>query len=174
VIDSSDTEDATAPPALVATFAGRLPGLGGSGETTWIVTHRPFWYAARHGKRLTDGTTNATERAAARSADLTGVGLVLSGHVHDFTSMSFGPARPPQLIVGTGGDVLETGDLPPPVVGAPVVDGLPAKVFSMGRFGYFLFDRHGREWVGGFHDLSDNLIARCRLSARSLRCVAVK
>jgi hypothetical protein len=174
VVDSSDTEDATAPPALVATFAGRLAGLGGSGETTWIVTHRPFWYAARHGKRLADGTTNATERAAAHSADLTGVGLVLSGHVHDFTSMSFGHARPPQLIVGTGGDVLEAGDLPPPVTGAPVVDGMTAKVFSMGRFGYFLFDRHGREWIGGFHDLSDNLIARCRLSERSLRCVAVK
>jgi hypothetical protein len=51
---------------------------------------------------------------------------------------------------------------------------MSAKVFSMGRFGYFLFDRHGREWVGGFHDLSDSTIARCRLSARALRCVAVR
>jgi hypothetical protein len=101
------------------------------------------------------------------------VQLVLSGHVHDFTAMDFGETRPPQLIVGTGGDVLESGDKPPPVTGSPVVDGLAAQSFSMGRFGYFAFDRHGRDWVGGFHDLTDRLVASCRLHDRSLKCEAV-
>jgi hypothetical protein len=175
VVDSSDTDDKAAPAGLVAAFSTRLEGLRHGGrEPTWIVTHRPFWYAARKGNRLTEGTINATERAASRRADMNDVSLVLSGHVHDFTSLDFGPARPPQLIVGTGGDVLEKGDLPPPVIGSPVVGGLPAKAFSMGRFGYFLFDRHGAEWVGGFHDLSDAVIARCRLRARSLSCIAAK
>jgi hypothetical protein len=173
IIDSSDTDDKAAPADRVAAFSARLAGLNHQNrrEPAWIVTHRPFWYAARKGKSLTDGGVNATERAAARNADLAGVELVLSGHKHDFTSLDFGRARPPQLIVGTGGDVLEKGDLPPPVTGAARVDGLPAQVFNMGRFGYFLFDRRGDEWVGGFHDLSDALIARCRLGARSLRCV---
>jgi len=173
IVDSSDTDDRAAPAELVAAFSARLAGLAhrDTREPAWIVTHRPFWYAARKGRSLTDGIINATERAAALKADMAGVELVLSGHVHDFTSLDFGRARPPQLIVGTGGDVLEKGDLPPPVMGVPRVDGLPAKVFSMGRFGYFLFDRRGDEWVGGFHDLSDALIARCRLGPRSLRCV---
>lgn len=173
VVDSSDTDDKAAPAAGVAAFSARLAGLGHQSrpEPAWIVTHRPFWYAARKGKSLSDGGINATERGAARKADLAGVELVLSGHVHDFTSLDFGRARPPQLIVGTGGDVLEKGDLPPPVTGRVRVDRLPAEVFSMGRFGYFLFDRRGDEWVGGFHDLSDALIARCRLGPRSLRCV---
>ena len=118
--------------------------------------------------------TNATERAAARQTPLGNVTLVLSGHIHDFTSMDFAGARPAQWIVGTGGDVLAKGDLPPPVTGSPVVDGLPATTFSMGRFGYVLLDRHGDEWVGGFHDLSDALIARCRLRGRALSCVAAK
>ena len=164
MVDSADTEDATAPADKVAAFTARLGILKENrGRPAWIVTHRPFWFAARRGDVLVDGVTNATERAAAKDADLTGVQLVLSGHVHDFTAMEFGAGRPPQLIVGTGGDLLESGDKPPPLIGSTVVDDLPTQAFSMGRFGYFVFDRHGREWLGGFHDLTDRLVARCRL-----------
>lgn len=174
VVDSSDTNDDAAPPALVAAFGARLEGLRQfpRGEAAWIVTHRPLWFAQRRGDRLSDGVVNATERAAARKADLANVALVLSGHKHDFTSLDFAGRRPAQLIVGTGGDVLDAHDLPPPVIGSPVVDGLPARTFNMGRFGYVLLDRRAVEWVGGFHDLSDALIARCRLRARALTCVA--
>jgi hypothetical protein len=174
IVDSADTEDASAPPDKVTAFAARLAGLneGRRAEPLWIVTHRPFWYAARTGDSLTDGIVNATERAAASAADLSAVQLVLSGHVHDFTSLDFAGARPPQLIVGTGGDLLEEGDSPPPVSGEPLVDGMPADAFSMGRFGYFVFDRRGDEWVGGFHDLSDRLVNRCRLRGRVLKCIA--
>ncbi|HEY7851414.1 MAG TPA: metallophosphoesterase [Caulobacteraceae bacterium] len=174
VVDSSDTQDFAAPADRVAVFTARLGILAKvRGEPAWIVTHRPFWFAARRGDTLVDGLVNATERAAASGAHLDDVQLVLSGHVHDFTAVDFGPKRPAQLIVGTGGDLLEAGDLPPPAAGATVVDGLPAKAFSMGRFGYFVFDRQGADWVGGFHDLTDALITRCRLRARSLTCVAV-
>ncbi|HEY2177885.1 MAG TPA: metallophosphoesterase [Caulobacteraceae bacterium] len=174
VVDSADTNDATAPADRVAAFAARLTGLGGPGrESTWIVTHRPVWFAARRGETLGDGVINATERAAVKGVDLGNVDVVVSGHVHDFTALDFAGARPAQLIVGTGGDLLEAGDSPPPVTGAPEVDGLPAEAFSMGRFGYFLLDRLGGDWIGGFHDLSDALIARCRLHARRLTCAAV-
>jgi len=176
LVDSNDTDDAKAPPDLVAAFAARLDAIGAipSGEAGWIVTHRPIWFAVRHGDALSDGIANATERAAARGRDLRGVQLVLSGHLHDFTSMDFGPARPPQLVVGTGGDLLDINDLPPPVTGTADVDALPAQVFSMGRWGYFEFDRAGKDWVGGFHDLTDALVARCRLRDRSLACARVR
>ncbi len=174
IVDSNDTNDFAAPQMLVAPFAARLNGVGGGhgGGVAWIVTHRPIWNALRVGDLLTDGVVNATERAAVRGRNLANVQLVLSGHVHNFTSLSFGQARPPQLIVGTGGDLLDLNDSPPPATGAPTVDGLTARTFTMGRFGYFVFDRQGGDWVGRFHDLSDSVAAICRLHGRDLSCRA--
>ncbi len=172
VVDSADTEDAEAPEALTAAFAAQLHQEAPAPAPLWIVTHRPFWYALREGDTLSDGRVNATERAAAGLADLSGVDLVLSGHVHNFTSLDFAGARPAQLIVGSGGDQMEPNDLPPPVTGTVDVDGKAASVFTMGRFGYLLLERRGSVWTGAFHDLSDAVIARCRQAGRSLRCDA--
>jgi hypothetical protein len=172
IVDSADSEDVTAPADLVAAFASRLDAVVASDKSDpiWIVTHRPVWDAVRAGPLLLDAKVNATERAAVKQRDLTGVDLVLSGHVHDFTSLGFVPGRPAQLVVGTGGDLLNKDDFPPPATGRAFVDGLTAKVFTMGRFGYFLFERRGDDWVGAFHDLSDNISAICRLHGRALSC----
>ncbi|MEO8926045.1 MAG: metallophosphoesterase, partial [Caulobacteraceae bacterium] len=174
IVDSADTNDVTAPPALTAAFAARLAPVkaGPGGAPAWIVTHRPIWNATRAGEALSDGIVNATERAAVKGRDLAGVQLILSGHVHNFTSLDFAAVRPPQLVVGTGGDLMDANDTPPPAIGPVQVDGLAAQAFTMGRFGYFLFDRQGADWVGAFHDLTDKVAARCRLHGRALTCVA--
>ena len=44
-----------------------------------------------------------TEQMAIRGQIPANLDLVLSGHLHDFISYEFGPERPAQLIVGTGG-----------------------------------------------------------------------
>jgi hypothetical protein len=170
VVDSNDTEDLVAPADKIARFAARLEPVKAGPGVAWIVTHRPFWDSSRLGDLLADGMVNATERAAVKDRDLTGVDLVLSGHVHNFTSVSFGSARPPQLVVGTGGDTLDMGDAPPPAAGNARVDGLPAEIFTMGRFGYFVFDRRGADWVGHFYDTRDRVAAACVLLGRSLAC----
>jgi hypothetical protein len=174
VVDSADTDDVRAPPALTAAFAASLDPVkpGARKPPAWIVTHRPIWNAMRSGSTLRDGIVNATERAAVKGRDLTGVQLILSGHVHNFTSLDFGPARPPQLVVGTGGDLMDPSDTPPPAVGEVEVDGLSAQAFTMGRFGYFVFNRRGADWVGEFHDLTDAVVATCRLHGRALSCAA--
>ena len=174
IVDSADTEDLSAPRPQIQAFAARLKGLAADhgARDAWIVTHRPIWDTARLGDILLDGHVNATERAAVRDIDLTRAQLVLSGHVHNFTSLSFGEARPPQMIVGTGGDLLDLDDTPPPATGTPRVDGLQSRAFTMGRFGYFLLDRSGADWVGAFHDLKDRVAAICRLHGRALTCRA--
>jgi hypothetical protein len=175
VLDSADGNDTQAPPDLTAAFAARLDAMRrGPGGEAWIVTHRPAWTAVRSQGGMTDGVTNAIERAAMKDRDLTGVDMVLAGHVHDFISLDFGPARPAQLIVGTGGDLLAADAQPPPTSATTPVDGLPAQVFTIGRFGYFVFDRHGADWVGSFHDLTDAVAATCRLRGRSLTCKGAK
>ena len=174
IVDSADTDDILAPAPLVAAFAQNLPITHGKPKTTWIVTHRPIWDSIRLGPLLNDGIVNATEREAVRGRTLAGVQLILSGHVHNFTSLDFGVARPAQLIVGTGGDIQEGIDTPPPATGTVKIDALNAQVFTMGRFGYFVFDRQGAVWAGAFHDLTDRIVATCQLQARSLRCSAAK
>jgi predicted phosphodiesterase len=177
VVDGSDADDRAAPADKVAAFSTRLQGrLGGqTGTRTWLLTHRPVWYAARKGEALSDGLINATERAALAQTDLPGVDLVISGHVHNFSALDAGPARPAQLIAGTGGDNLD--DIPPPLEGVATIDDLPTRVYTMGRFGYFVLDRQRpdresglSDWVGSFRDLTDKIVARCRLHGRAFTC----
>ncbi len=174
VVDSADTNVILALAGATAAFAGGLNAVAGRDrrEPAWIVTHRPIWDAIRFGDILSDGVVNATERAAVRERDLAGIALILSGHVHNFTALGFGENRPAQLVVGTGGDLMSSNDVPPPATGQVKIDGLAARAFTMGRFGYFVFDRQGKDWVGAFHDLTDAVAATCRLHGRDLSCVA--
>jgi len=171
ILDSADGDDAHAPPDLTAAFAARLDAMHlKAGEDAWVLTHRPVWSAFRAKDGMVDGMTNAIERAAVKGRDLAGVQMVLAGHLHDFISLDFGPDRPAQLIVGTGGDLLDADATPPPVSATAQVDGLPARAFTIGRFGYFVFDRQGADWIGAFHDLTDAVAAICHLHARALTC----
>ena len=175
-VDSADTDDVFEVPDLAKAFALRLGDLSPKphGAPVWIITHRPIWNSVRLGNLLSDGVVNATERAAVRKRDLGRVQLVLSGHVHNFASLDFGPSRPPQLVVGDGGDLMAPNDIASAAVGDVKVDGLTAKAFTMGRFGYFVFDRDGADWAGKLYDVNDAVAATCRLHGRSLSCALPK
>lgn len=175
VIDTADGDDNTKDSAEIAALVARLKAIPAGTTPVWLVTHRPIWIVKRQDTVLSDDGGNANEREAVRAQGLGRVELVVVGHKHNFTSLDFGAGRPGQLLVGTGGDVLEKGETPPPVIGPVVVDGLQAQAFTMGRFGYFVFDRKGgaggHDWVGAFHDLTDAVIARCTLHADRLSCI---
>jgi hypothetical protein len=177
VLDTADGDDIKVDPALVATIEADLKTIPAGKAPVWLVTHRPIWSTQRKGSALADGATNANERAAVHALGLGKeapgrMELALVGHIHNFTSLDFGPGRPGELVVGTGGDIQDPSDTPPPAAGKVAIDGMTADVFSMGRFGYFVFDRQGMgdDWAGVFHDLSDAVIARCALHAGRLTC----
>ena len=176
VLDSADTDDARAPSAAVAAFSAQLDALGPdlARRPGWILTHRPFWGLTPIARLGPVGpfelAINATEQAAARGRDLTAVQMVVSGHIHHFASYAFGPIRPAQLIAGTGGDIGEDADTPVLRADSVKLDGLPARRLTFDRFGYFLLDRSGTDWVGAFRDLNDRVIATCRLHGRDLAC----
>ncbi|HEX3699261.1 MAG TPA: metallophosphoesterase [Phenylobacterium sp.] len=171
ILDSAMPDDAKAQPDQVEAFAKDLAAIPKSDTPTWIVTHRPFWALSHHLLAIGGDWGNVNMRAAAQQSGLAGASLILSGHVHNFTSLDFGARRPPQLIVGTGGDYKDPRDLPPPLALIRQVDGIQTRALTSGAFGYFVFDRQGRDWVGAFHDLSDKVIIRCRLHAARLACV---
>jgi hypothetical protein len=176
VLDSADADDARAAPAAVAGFAAQLDALGPglARRPGWILTHRPIWGLTPVVRLGTIGPfelpINATEQAAVRRRDLSAVQMVVSGHVHHFASYAFGPRRPAQLIAGTGGDIGADADTPALRVETPTLDGLRARRLTFDRFGYFLLDRVGADWVGAFRDLNDGVIATCRLHGRDLTC----
>jgi hypothetical protein len=183
VADSADAEDITAPPAQVKAFADQLralqPRLGR--EPGWLLVHRPVWGLtpiARVGPfGAVNAPLNSTEQAAARSEDLGGLRMVLSGHVHQFSSFDFAGARPAQLVVGTGGDVGQPADSPAITRDRVWLDGMAAARMEFDRFGYMVLDRMGDgpdSWRGAFYDANDREVATCALQGRRLGCAPAK
>ncbi|THD81243.1 MAG: metallophosphoesterase [Phenylobacterium sp.] len=172
ILDSAMPDDAKPQPDEVALFAKALAAIPPGPTPVWMVTHRPLWALSHNGATLGGDWGNVNERAAAQASGLKGVQLLIAGHVHNFTSFDFAGDRPPELIVGTGGDVQDPRDLPPVTTLHLAVDGVQTEAVTLGRFGYFVLDRKGKDWVGGFHDLSDALIVACRLHAGRLSCGA--
>jgi hypothetical protein len=176
ILDSSGTDDRSAPPGLVASFAAQLDVLKAHPPTApaWIVTHRPIWGLVPVASVGPIGPLeipiNATEQAAARERSLAGVQMVVSGHIHHFAAISFHGPRPAQLIAGTGGDVGEPADTPRFIDGEVGIDGLDAHRFGFDRYGFLLLERQGAGWVGDFYDVRDKPIVHCRLAGRALNC----
>jgi hypothetical protein len=180
VLDSADQDDRDPSAASIARFAAQLSALApdlahGRG---WIITHRPFWGltpVARLGPiGPIEVAINQSEQKAAAGRDLTGVQMVVSGHIHHFAAFDFGPARPAQLIAGTGGDIGEDADIAGIRDDQVDIDGLSAERMTFDRFGYFLFDRAGDDWVGTFRDIDDRVVALCRLHDRRLHCAPAR
>src|SRR2546430_10713600 len=156
MFDGADAEDFLAPPDKVAIYADQLARLLATPPPhAWLVTHKPVWAMAQ--AELSGMTTNLTEQAAIAGRVPATLDLVLAGHLHDFISYEFGPERPAQLIVGTGGDTLLALG-PDPIVGAEI-DGMPVrKGYASERFGYFIMERNGGGWDGTFYAVDDTVI----------------
>jgi len=174
VLDSADAEDRDAPKALVAVVARQLDTLAHDpADSDWIITHRPFWGQTPVSVwpfGAVQAQLNKTEQVAARGKDLSGVAMIISGHIHHFSSFDFGRLRPAQLVVGTSGDVGAAAD-PATLTAGPVkIDGLTAETLTFKRYGYLVLERAAGGWTGVFKDLDGKPVARCTVNGRSLRC----
>jgi hypothetical protein len=177
VVDSADPDDSRVQPTQVEAFGKALAPLAAARDPVWLVTHRPLWEVFRMDGQLTDTGGNANERQAAKAHGLGRTELILAGHQHTFYSLDFGLGRPSQLVVGTGGDSLDSDKAAAAVKATIPVDGAKAAIFGMDRFGYFVLDRVGKgnadDWAGVFRDLTDKVVARCTLQSGRLSCAAV-
>jgi hypothetical protein len=136
----------------------------------WLTTHRPL--------NAMLGTDNGTPRnfvgnkvlQLALGADMpAGVRMNVAGHIHFFQAVDFGGTRPPQLVVGTGGDNLQP--LPPlSVIGADINGAKVTDSVTYSGFGYMVWDRAGSAWSGTLFDVNGRPIHHCRLAGRTLGC----
>jgi len=136
----------------------------------WLTTHRPL--------NAMLGTETGTPRnfvsnkvlQLALGADMpAGVRMHVSGHIHFFQAVDFGGTRPPQLVVGTGGDNLAARP-PMSVIGADINGARVVDSVTYSGFGYMVWDRAGSAWSGTLFDVNGRPINRCRLVNRTLGC----
>ena len=170
LFDGADADDATADPTKVTLYREQLQTLLANAPShAWLLTHRPVWALAQ-GPGVTPGATlNATEQAAIRDLVPAGLDMVLSGHVHDFTSYDFGPSRPAQLVVGEGGDANDA--ITQPVNPGIDIDGVKIRrALAIPDYGYVVLHRVSQGWTGTVYALTDQVLARCRLHGRDVSC----
>ena len=161
IFDSSAADD----PAIFRTYSAQLASLMTNVPShTWLVTHQPVWALNQAGS-ITTSEQDAIRRHIPSTLD-----MVLSGHVHNFASYSFGPERPAQLVVGDSGDSLEGQQ--PPATGVNIDGQNIQKGFALpvAKFGYFLLDRVEGGWDGTLYGTDDAILARCRLRERDVEC----
>jgi predicted phosphodiesterase len=136
----------------------------------WITSHRPF-NSMRIDLRdfARDEVENRVQELAFGAVMPSGVRMAVAGHLHFFQAVDFGAARPPQLVVGTGGDNLS---VVPPVsmVGADINGLKVVNSVTYAGFAYMVWDRLGALWTGTLFDVDGRPINRCRLFDRTLTC----
>jgi hypothetical protein len=165
VMDTTLACDAANSPEFTEMFAAQFERLTGivRDKPTWLVSHRPIWAVVKAGKRHKKSPEKAVQKVVDTNKTLQlalrlgnggalppSVGLVLSGHMHRFQSVTFASKRPPVLIVGDGGTKLDTERPTGPFVAA--IDGETARVLSENMFGYLATTvaRDG-SWRGAWH-----------------------
>jgi hypothetical protein len=135
----------------------------------WLLTHRPM--NALRADALGKGNVveNSVQQAAIGEDLPAGVRMVVSGHNHFFEALDFTAIRPPQLVVGTGGDKL-TPPSPEPLVGKYVNGARVSAGMAWSGFAYMVWDKGDAIWEGTLFDEDGQSILHCRLINRWLGC----
>jgi hypothetical protein len=146
-----------------AEVAPKVPG------EAWLVSHRPLNAMRGAPGGLTNEVENAVQEQAFGSIMPPGVRMTVAGHIHFFQAVDFGGVRPPQLVVGTGGDNL--AEVPPvSIIGATINGRKVVNSVTYSGFAYMVWDRTGNLWTGKLFDADGKALDRCRLLDRSLIC----
>ena len=174
MLDGADADDDKADAEKVAVYREQLQSLLANARPhAWLLTHRPVWALAEGAGIPPGATLNATEQAAIRGLVPATLDLVLSGHVHDFTSYDFGPAHPAQLVVGEGGDMND--EIVQPIVAGATIDGMKIRrAFGLADYGYAMLHRVKDGWTATVYSVTDAVLARCRLHGRDVACHPAK
>jgi predicted phosphodiesterase len=135
----------------------------------WFVSHRPLNSMRGAPGGLANEVDNRVQELAFGTIMPPGVRITVAGHIHFFQAVDFGGSRPPQLVVGTGGDNLVK--VPPlSVIGSDINGRRVANSVTYSGFAYLVWDRSGKNWIGTLFDVDGKALSHCQLVDRSLSC----
>ena len=171
VVDGARAEDPKGDMgALVGLLRGQLAEVAGKvSAEAWLVSHRPLNAMRSALDRRANEVENTVQELAFGSVMPEGVRMTVAGHIHFFQAVDFAGLRPPQLVVGTGGDNLS---LAPPlsIVGADINGRKVVSSVTYSGFAYMVWDRTNNLWIGTLFDADGKTLNHCQLLARSLSC----
>ena len=156
VVDSGKADDPKGDPGALAAllrsqFAEILDKVP---DDAWLTTHRPLNGMLANPNGSPSNIVSNKVIQTALGADMPpSVRMIVSGHIHFFQAVDFGGARPPQLVVGTGGDNLE-GMPAQTVTGADINGRKVLNAVTWSGFGFMVWDRLGPAmWSGTLFDV---------------------
>lgn len=173
VVDGAKAEDPKGDPSEMSAIlrqqlAKILPKLP---SEVWLASHRPLdaMSPAGDGEPRGNVVDNKVQALAFGSIMPSVVSMLVAGHIHFFQAIDFGGVRPPQLVVGTGGDTLSPNQ-PLSIVGTIINGGVVKNSVTDSGFGYMIWDRSGSDWLGTLFDAEGKPHRHCQLANRSLLC----
>jgi len=172
VLDSSLAEELDAKKKQVAEYARQLRDIGTSKpQGAWLLTHQPFWAFRREAgdsKRNETDSVNDTLQKAWRDSPVSGIDLVLSGHIHIFQVLSFADGRPPQLVVGNSGTEMSRR-IKGPFQGRKIARTTVADAGLARKHGFAEMNRRDGGWQLDLHGLKE-VELRCLVTGPKLSC----
>jgi hypothetical protein len=165
--DSSAVNENQATADQLSAYSSQLAGL--RANHAWLVAHHPFWGVRADGANAPPTPQTVVLQQAWDHAEPRGIDVVLSGHTHLFELLSYGRARPLQIVAGDGGTNL--ADPVPDQVNGMDIHGVMVTASENKRaFGYTLFTRRGSGWAMRLQDLEERTLVKCEIAGRKAMC----
>ena len=166
--DSSAVNENQAVSDQVKAYSAQLGSLPPVSDG-WLVAHHPFWGVRAGGANQPPLAQTVTLQQAWDKASPKGIDMILSGHTHLFEVLSYGSARPLQIVAGDGGTML-ANPVPHEVNGMDIHGVMVAESEARQAFGYTLLTERGAEWTMRLTDLNSRALVTCKIEKRDARC----
>jgi hypothetical protein len=173
LLDDNNAAEKQVDPLVVEALKRDI-AMAMAAKADWLVTHHPFRGISKADKsaggKIMEGA-NANLLAALAGTDEAPLTLMLAGHIHNFQITNYAGTAAPQLVVGEGGDALDS-EVPALLTGLMTGGKTVTQGLSQSGFGYVVIDRVGatRDWKITVHAAEGAVLRHCRLEARRLDC----
>jgi len=168
MLDSSASDDDSAPPDTVEVFTSQIDQLeASSGDNAWLVTHIPMWAIGNSSGEIF--TLDDILQEASGNELTGGINLVLSGHLHSLETLFVDADRQPQFIIGNSGTSLDsavTDIVGMEIAGATVVEGS----VNIAEFGYATMELKGDVWDVRMMGLDGEELLTCEIDGPDVEC----
>ncbi len=173
LLDDSAVNDFEVQPDQVAEYTQQFQQIKQMAQgTTWLLMHDPLYVFGHAGEK--DGKEQLfidqlTLQQATNNQLPPSVQLLIAGHVHLFEVLSFGQGRPPSLVVGNGGTLLDPS-VTTPLAGQAIGGMKVAYGTNIAQFGFTTMERGADRWTLGVRNVNGGDMDRCLLAGGALLC----